>query len=95
MLDTESVDSFSRKLSEIATKSALLGQVLEEPKLVKKILNCLPRTKYIYIIASLEKVLDLNKTSYEDIVGRLKTYEERILNETTHGPQGNLLYRQL
>ena len=32
-------------------------------------------------MASLEQVLDLNKTSFEDIIGRLKAYEERVTDE--------------
>ena len=32
-------------------------------------------------MASLEQVLDLNTTSFEDIIGRLKAYEERIADE--------------
>ena len=59
---------------------------------MKKFLNSLPQSKYIQIIASLEQVLDLNKTSFKDIVGRLKAYEERIQEEDTQEPQGNLLY---
>nr|TKS05948.1 hypothetical protein D5086_0000128100 [Populus alba] len=93
MKDTDTIDNFAGKLSELASKSTSLGQKIEEPKLVKKFLNSLPRSKYIQIIASLEQVLDLNKTGFEDIIGRLKAYEERILNEENHGEtQGKLLY---
>ena len=48
---------------------------------MKKFLHSLPRKKYIHIIAALEQVLDLNTTSFEDMVGRLKAYEERIQDE--------------
>ncbi|WZZ61775.1 hypothetical protein YC2023_061882 [Brassica napus] len=92
MNDTDSIDIFTGKISKLASKSAVLGQAMEEPKLVKKFLNSLPRRKYIHIIASLEQVLNLNKMSFEDIVGRLKAYEERIQEEDTQEPQGNLLY---
>ena len=92
MKDSDTIDSFSGKLLELAAKSAFLGQTLEESKLVNKFLNSLPRSKYIHIIPSVEQVLDLNKTTYEDIIGRLKAYEERILDEETHEPFGNLLY---
>ncbi|XP_024009402.1 uncharacterized protein LOC112084488 [Eutrema salsugineum] len=81
MKDTETIDEFSGKLSEISSKSAALGVNVEESKLVKKFLKSLPRKKYIHIVASLEQVLDLNVTSFEDIVGRLKAYEERISEE--------------
>lgn len=81
MKETDSIDSFVGRLSELSSKSAALGETIKEPKLVKKFLNSLPRNKYIHIIAALEHVLDLNKTSFEDIVSRLKAYEERIFEE--------------
>ena len=81
MKDSESIDDFGRKLSELASKSAALGATIEETKLVKKFLMSLPRKKYIHIVASLEQVLDLNTTSFKDILGRLKAYEERICEE--------------
>ena len=81
MKETESIDDFGGKLAEITSKSAALGVNIEESKLVKKFLSSLPRKKYIHIVASLEQVLDLNKTSSEDIMGRLKAYEERIADE--------------
>ena len=81
MKESDSIDNFVGRLSEFSSKSASLGENIEEPKLVKKFLNSLPRKKYIHIIAALEKILDLNKTSFEDIVGRLKAYEERICDD--------------
>lgn len=69
MKDTESIDDFGGKLSELESKSAALGVNIEEVKLVKKFLTSLPRKKYIHIVASLEQVLDLNtkvlKTSWD------------------------------
>lgn len=81
MKETESIDVFGGKLAEITSKSAALGVTIEESKLVKKFLSSLPRKKYIHIVASLEQILDLNNTSFEDIMGRLKAYEERIADE--------------
>ncbi|KAG7559274.1 hypothetical protein ISN45_Aa05g008680 [Arabidopsis thaliana x Arabidopsis arenosa] len=94
MKEADTIDGFSGKLSELATKSASLGVTIETPKLVKKFLNSLPRKRYIHIIAALEQVLDLNKTSFEDIVGRMKTYEERICDEEENQQedQGKLMY---
>ncbi|KAG7585452.1 Ribonuclease H-like superfamily [Arabidopsis thaliana x Arabidopsis arenosa] len=94
MKETESIDEFVGKLSEISTKSAALGEKIEEIKLVKKFLKCLPRKRYIQIVASLEQVLDLKKTSFEEIVGRIKVYEERVCDEEEEpsSDQGKLLY---
>ena len=95
MKNDDTIDIFAGKLAEITSKSASLGETIEEPKLVKKFLKSLPRKKYIHMVASLEQVLDLNTMSYEDIVGRLKAYEERIAEEDeedTHDDQEKLMY---
>ena len=81
MKEEDTIDAFVGKLAEISSKSASLGEIIEEPKIVKKFLKSLPRRRYIHIVASLEQVLDLKTTSFEDIVGRLKAYEERIGEE--------------
>lgn len=93
MKDNETIDEFGGKLTKISSKSSALGISIEEPKLVKKFLSSLPRKKYIHIVASLEQVLDLNNTSYEDIIGRLKAYEERVReNEEPQKDQTKLMY---
>lgn len=94
MKDSDTIDNFVGKLSKIASKSAALGENIEETKLVKKFLQSLPRKKYIHIVASLEQVLDLKSTSFEDIIGRLKAYEERVCNdeEETNDDQSKLMY---
>ncbi|XP_013607955.1 uncharacterized protein LOC106435070 [Brassica napus] len=89
--ETESIDDFGGKLSEIASKSAALGVNIEEPKLVKKLLTSLPRRKYIHIVASIEQVLDLNNTSFEDIMVRMKAYEERVRDEEEPQEEQNKL----
>ncbi|XP_023755309.1 uncharacterized protein LOC111903783 [Lactuca sativa] len=81
MHESESIDSYAGKLSGIASKSAALGKTSEESKLIKKFLKTLPRSKFIQIVASLEQVLDLKMVGFEDVIGRLKAYEERIREE--------------
>ncbi|XP_013709311.1 uncharacterized protein LOC106413005 [Brassica napus] len=94
MKEDDTIDTFVGKLSEISSKSASHGEVIEESKIVKKFLKSLPRKKYIHIVAFLEQVLDLKVTSFEDIVGRLKAYEERICEEEDEqqDDQGKLMY---
>ncbi|GJR33624.1 uncharacterized mitochondrial protein-like protein [Tanacetum coccineum] len=92
MLDNSTIGEYAAKLSGIATKSATLGEVMSEHKLVKKFLTSLPR-RFVHIVAALEQVLDLKTTGFEDVVGRLKAYEERIKEEDkAKDPQENLLY---
>lgn len=94
MKETESIDDFVGKLSEIISKSAALGEIIEEPKIVKKFLKSLPRKKYIHIVASIEQLLDLKNTPFENIIGRLKAYEEWIKEEEEdgHSEQNKLMY---
>lgn len=93
MKDSDAIDDFVGKLWEISSKSATLGENIEEIKLVKKFLSSLPRRKYIHIVASLEQVLDLETTSFEDIIGRLKAYEERVAEEEDE-TQNKLMYAE-
>ena len=54
MKEEDTIDAFVGKLSEISSKSSSLGEIIEEPKIVKKFLKSLPRRKYIHIVALLE-----------------------------------------
>ncbi|GKC99431.1 pol polyprotein [Tanacetum coccineum] len=92
MLDNGTIDEYAEKLSGIASKSATLGEVISELKLVKKFLTSLPRC-FVHIVAALEQVLDLKMMGFEDEVGRLKAYEERVKKEDkANDPQENLFY---
>lgn len=82
MEDSDTIDFFTGKLNEITTKAASLGKSIEEPKVVKKFLDSLP-DKFIHMTASLELLLDLDTTPFEDVIGRLKAYEERIKRKET------------
>ena len=81
MKEGETTDIIVETLSEISSKLASLGIIIEEPNIVRKFLKSLPRKKYVHIVASLKQVLDLNTTSFEDIVGKLKAYEEKTSKE--------------
>ncbi|GKD59100.1 hypothetical protein Tco_1296609 [Tanacetum coccineum] len=92
MLDNGTIDEYAAKLLGISSKSATLGKVMSEHKLVKKFLTILPR-RFFHIMVALEKVLDLKTTGFEDVVGQLKAYKERVKEEDkANDPQENLLY---
>lgn len=57
------------------------GEIIDKSKLVNKFLLSIPRKKYIHIVASLEQFFYLKTMSFEDIIGLLKTYEERVAEE--------------
>ncbi|GJU32835.1 hypothetical protein Tco_1176424 [Tanacetum coccineum] len=68
MLDNDSIDAYAAKFLGIASKSAMLGEVMSEHKLAKKFLTSLPR-RHVHIVAALKQVLDLKTMGYEDVVG--------------------------
>ncbi|GJX56692.1 hypothetical protein Tco_0286589 [Tanacetum coccineum] len=92
MSDNATIDEYATKLSGIASKSATLRGVMPEHKPVKKFLTSLLRW-FVHIVTALEQVLDLKETRFEDVVGRLKAYEERVKEEDkANDAQENLLY---
>ncbi|XP_076942472.1 uncharacterized protein LOC143612349 [Bidens hawaiensis] len=90
MKETETIDEYSNRLSGVASRSASLSEVVDETKLVKKFLTSLPR-RYIHIVASIKQTVKLKEVGYEDVVGRLKAYDERIGNEELH-EDGRLMF---
>ena len=56
---------------------------------LKNFFHLYRKRKYIHIVASLEQVFDLKTTSFEDIIGRLKAYEERVCEEEEEDDQDN------
>nr|GEW21912.1 zinc finger, CCHC-type [Tanacetum cinerariifolium] len=50
---------------------------MEDGTLVRKLLNAVP-DRYLQIVASIEQYSDLSEMTLEEVIGRLKTYEERI-----------------
>ncbi|KAJ0587052.1 putative RNA-directed DNA polymerase [Helianthus annuus] len=95
MKDSSTVDEFSSQLTGMSSKAASLGSIIEEQKIVKKFLSGLPR-RFIHMVASVEKIVDLKTVSLDDVVGRMKAYEERIKDEElqsdNHGTQTKLMF---
>ncbi|GJR63601.1 hypothetical protein Tco_1505763 [Tanacetum coccineum] len=77
MKEDESIDSFTGKLMSIITKAATCGLTFDEQTKVRKVLNAVP-DKFLPIVATIEMIVDFKTVKLEEIVGKLKTYEERI-----------------
>ncbi|XP_076905750.1 uncharacterized protein LOC143561601 [Bidens hawaiensis] len=77
MKDDETIDSFTARLTNIVSKATSCGAKFDQPTLVRKILTSMPN-RFLQIIASIEQFTDLDSVSVDDIIGRLKTFEERI-----------------
>jgi len=77
MEENESIDSFTTKLTSIIDKAASLGLTYEDSTLVRKLLNIVP-DKFLQIVASIEQYSNLDTMSLDEVIERLKTFEERL-----------------
>ncbi|KAD6119931.1 hypothetical protein E3N88_11202 [Mikania micrantha] len=76
MKEGETVDDYVAKLLGIASKSATLGSAIEESSLVRKLLTSMP-DNFLNMVATIEQLVDLKIVRFQEVVGRLKAYEER------------------
>ena len=81
MKDNESLDVYAGKISEIATQASSLGHTVEDKRLVRKLLGSVPE-KFMQIVAAIEQFADLNTMPFQEVVGRLKAFEERTKKQT-------------
>ncbi|XP_076887164.1 uncharacterized protein LOC143537234 [Bidens hawaiensis] len=80
--------------AELVQKATGLGHVFEHDVLVKKLLDAVP-DKYFNLVASIEQTVDLDSMRFEDAVGRLKAFEERLRGrERASESQSRLLFNR-
>ncbi|GJY09430.1 zinc finger, CCHC-type containing protein [Tanacetum coccineum] len=77
MKEDDIVDAFMAKLNGYATKAKELGKNLDESLLVRKLLDS-TSDRFIQIVASIEQINDLDDITLDEIIGKLKAFEERI-----------------
>ncbi|KAD5802418.1 hypothetical protein E3N88_13778 [Mikania micrantha] len=90
MKETEGINDFAAKLSGIASKSAALGTLIDESTLVRKLLTAVPE-RFLNIAATIEQLVDLRTARFQEIVGRLKAYEERTAGRSSGNGHDQLL----
>lgn len=76
MRSGETIDELAMRMNGLANKMRTLGETFEEVKVVKKLLRIVP-SKYTQVAIAIEQLLDLKTMSMEELVGRLKTAEDR------------------
>ncbi|GJV39898.1 zinc finger, CCHC-type containing protein [Tanacetum coccineum] len=81
------------KLNNIVTKASGLGSTFDQQTLVRKLLSSVPK-RFIQIVAAIEQFTDLEETTLDETIGRLKTFEERInlFNGNPSDNQDKLLF---
>ncbi|XP_076884054.1 uncharacterized protein LOC143533070 [Bidens hawaiensis] len=87
MKETDTIEDFAGKLSGFVSRYTSLGSNLKDEVLVRKLLDSVPK-KYLQIVASVEQYSDLDTMPFEEAIGRLKAYEERIREQDETGDSG-------
>ncbi|KAL6615729.1 hypothetical protein ACP70R_037999 [Stipagrostis hirtigluma subsp. patula] len=77
MKEGDSIDDFAMKLTSIVSKIRALGEKVEETYVVKKLLRVVPK-KFLQVVSTIEQFGDFKTMTVEEVIGRLKAYEERI-----------------
>ncbi|KAK9054599.1 hypothetical protein SSX86_025678 [Deinandra increscens subsp. villosa] len=91
MKEGELVDDCATKLSGLVSKLRSLGHEVEEEEMVRRILDAMPKS-FLQIVASIEQCFELDAMLFDEAVGRLKAYEERLKSHgEKEGDQGQLL----
>ncbi|XP_073353578.1 uncharacterized protein [Aegilops tauschii subsp. strangulata] len=73
----ETLDAFAGKISGMASLYAGLGSTLDDPTMVKKLLDTAPDRLYA-AVAGMEQFCDVNSMSFEEDLERLKAFDERL-----------------
>ncbi|XP_020148486.1 uncharacterized protein [Aegilops tauschii subsp. strangulata] len=77
MGSNETLNDFADKIGGMAARYAGLGSTLEDSAMVKKLLDSVPDRLYAGV-AGMEQFCDLNTLLFEDALGRLKAFDERL-----------------
>ena len=80
MKPDESVSEFAGKLSSIQAKFKSIGGALKDKVLVRKLLNSVPK-KFLPIVASIEQYQEIDTMQFEEAVGRITAFEERLKSQ--------------
>jgi hypothetical protein len=71
----ETVDEFGMRLQELVHQMEVLGDPVDDKKVILKYLRVVPK-QFKQMARSIEGLLDLSKMSIEELTGRLKVYED-------------------
>ena len=92
MLEDENFDAFITKLSEIVNSFHALGEPLSNVKICRKILISLPE-RFRSKVVSIEERPEDDDTSFEELVGKLQTYElNHLLNNPEPQPKKGIAF---
>jgi hypothetical protein len=82
MKEDETVGKYFLRVEEMVNAMKALGEKIEEPSLVQKILRSLP-DRFNPKVSAIEELNDLKTLSFDQLLGTLTAYEMRIVTDKT------------
>jgi hypothetical protein len=86
----KTVTEFGLRITTLATNLRALGDNITDVEVVKKLLQVVP-DKLSQAAVSLEMFLNLNNVSLEEVIGRLRVFEERAKPKKVTDAMGRLM----
>jgi hypothetical protein len=83
--ESESVDDFTMRLGSLVAALGTLGEVIKEQQVVQKLLRVVPK-HLSQVAVVIEVTQDLSKLTLEDAGGRLRTVEDRVVEDDALPP---------
>lgn len=79
MKNSDSVHDFTGKVCTLAARFRELGKAVDDAYVVRRMLRALPN-KFLPIVTMIEQFADLKTMPAEELVGRIRSYEECLQN---------------
>ncbi len=73
----ETLDQYAGRITAMSVRHSALGSTLGDSAMVKKLFDTVPE-KFVSLVAGIEQFYDIDTMPFEEAVGRLKAYEERM-----------------
>ncbi|KAA0032910.1 gag-pol polyprotein [Cucumis melo var. makuwa] len=78
MSEDESVSEYNERVLEIANESLLLGEKISDSKIVRNMLQSLPRK--FDMVTAIEEAHDITTLKFDELFGSLLTFEMTTSN---------------
>ena len=77
MKESDTIDSLFTPLIGLVTQMISHGEIVEERRIVEKVLRSLP-SKFYVIVTTIEETKDLSKFTIDELHASLMTHEQRL-----------------
>ncbi|KAH7515874.1 hypothetical protein FEM48_Zijuj10G0072700 [Ziziphus jujuba var. spinosa] len=81
MKESESISDYFNKVTSIVNQMPSNGEILEDQKVVEKVLRSFPE-KIDFVLVAVEESKDLSTVSIEELFGILKSHEFQVNKRT-------------